>query len=205
MADTAISGLTAAGNLELDELIEIVQSATNKKLDLASLLHPAFIYQNADRTLTSSTAQQKLFDQVANGTLTLPSTGLYEWDALIYLTGMSATSGNGAMSIIGGGSAVLGGQLMHAVGIDNTAPGTAGAQGGAAVQGASAFTTNMITAGTGTAMGVRVSGLFKCTTVGTIIPSIALQTAAAATLKAGSFFRIRKVAENGVFSRGAWS
>ena len=50
-----------------------------------------------------------------------------------------------------------------------------------------------------------VSGLFDVSTGGTLIPSIALVTASAATVKAGSFFECQRVGDTGAAASGGWS
>lgn len=166
-------------------------------------LFESWIKQAADRTLTNSVAEQKLFDQVANGTLTLP-TGTYFFRAIIYLTTMSGTSGNLAFDPIGAGTAVGATFLWHSNGLDNTTPTTAAAQGGA-IHPTQQSTGNIVTAATGTAMGAIIFGTFRITTAGTIIPSISLTTAAAAVVKAGTFFGICRMSEQNVHSVGAWT
>lgn len=205
MASTKISALTASTSLDGTEIVPLSAGGANEGAPVSQVHAGALIYLNADYTLTSSTAQQKLFNTTTNGALTISNTGLYEFEAQIYLTTMSTTSGNGVFSLIGAGTATLAGQLMGAVGIDATTPATAAAQGGAFIQAASVFTTNMVTAGTGTAMGVTIKGVFKVTATGTIIPSIALTTANAAVVKAGSWYRCKMLAPASTYSVGAWS
>lgn len=166
-------------------------------------LFESWIKQAADRTLTNSAAEQKLFDQTANGTLTLP-TGTYFFRCILYLTTMSGTSGNLAFDPIGAGTAVGATFLWYSVGIDNTTPTTAAAQGGA-IHPTQQSTGNIVTAATGTAMGALIEGTFRITTAGTIIPSVSLTTAAAAVVKAGTFFGICRLAEQNVHSVGAWT
>lgn len=57
---------------------------------------------------------------------------------------------------------------------------------------------------TGVTMGARITGTFRVTTAGTIIPSISLVTAAAAVVIAGSCFRIWRAGAENVNSVGAW-
>lgn len=208
MADTKISDLSPASALDGSELFAIVQGSGDASLlldDLAQFCDArAFCYLNADYTLASSTSSQKLFNTTTNGRLTLSETGLYRVRGMVYLTGMSGTSGNGSISIIGAGTATLGGQLMQAHGVDASAPTTAAARGGNFALGANSFTTNSVTAATGTAMAAEICGIFKCTATGTIIPSIALVTAAAAVVKAGSWIEFEKIAAASVYSRGGW-
>jgi hypothetical protein len=205
MADTKISALTAATVAAPANEFAINEAGTSKRLTAALLkefCHSDWIRQAASRVLTSVGTEQKLFDSVANGTLTL-TTGVYFFDAVVYITGLSATSGNTAFDILGAGSAVLGDVLYHAVGIDGAA-GTAAAQtGSTAIQGQSP--ASIVTAGTATAVAFSLRGTFECTTAGTIIPSVTLVTAAAGTVAAGSFFRIQRVAAINAVSVGAWT
>lgn len=206
MPDTKISALTAATFLDGAEELPLAQSGANEKATVSQVIGGAYVVLQSDYTLTSTTASQKLFNATTNGALQLTS-GIYHFDAFISITGMSGTTGNGAFSIIGAGSANIATArtVMHAVGIDATTTGTPAAQGGAFVQAANAFTTNTVTAGTGTAMGVRISGVIDVTVAGTIIPSIALQTASAAVVKAGSFFRIQRIGNTATATLGNWS
>jgi len=76
-----------------------------------------WIQQNATYTLTSSTSPQRLFNASSNGSLTLPI-GTYRYESLIYLSSMSATTGNGAFGILGAGTASIASALSQAVGVD---------------------------------------------------------------------------------------
>ena len=155
----------------------------------------------ADYTLTSQTAAQKLFNFSANGALTL-STGRYLFRAIIYLTGMSATSGNAAFSFAG--TATLANILYHVTGIDNSSPLNAGTRTGSASV-TSASVASMVSAATGTGMVAIIEGMVNVTVTGTVIPSIALVTAAAAIVKAGSFFECIRVGDTGSNTQGSWS
>jgi hypothetical protein len=130
--------------------------------------------------------------------------GVYRFRTLIYLTGMDATSGNGTFSLLGAGTATIGRVLYHAWGADNSTPlGNAARTGSASVTAGSA--ANVLTAGTGTGMIADVSGVFDLTVAGTLIPSIALTNAAAATVMAGSFFECQRVGDTGVSASAGWS
>jgi hypothetical protein len=204
MADTKISALTADTYLDGSEELPVAAGGSTLKVTAAQLAAGLFCRLNADYTLTSQTGAQKLFNASANGALTLP-TGTYEVEAVISITGMSATSGNGAFGLLGAGTAVLANQEISAVGLDSTTQVTGAANGGGVLNQVSAFTTNTVTAGTGTAMGFTIKGMFDVTTTGTIIPSIALVTAAAAVVKKGSFFKVRKIAAAATTTLGNWS
>ena len=163
-----------------------------------------FIYLNADYTLTSTTAMQKLFDTTTNGRFDLPA-GIYTFDSFIYMTGMSATSGNGEFSMLGAGTATIGTILMASVGRDgnNVTANTASTLSGS-ITNNTKFSSRTATAGAGTQLYFTASGVAKCTTAGTIVPSFELNDAAAAVVKAGSYFRIRRLADATTYSAGAW-
>lgn len=182
----------------------VIRSATNSGANAVSVPLVNYLYQNADYTLTSTTTEQKLFDQTTNGALSLP-TGFYRFACWFYLTTMSATSGNAAFDPIGGGTAVCSDFAYDSYGLDNnTQPNAV-----LAISGVGSVTqqssVNVVLAGTGTGMRVRLQGVFRIDTAGTIIPSITLVTAAAAVCKAGSNFIIEKIGEVGENTVGNWS
>jgi hypothetical protein len=162
-----------------------------------------WLMQTADYTLTSSVSEQRLFNTTANGRLTLP-TGIYEFECLLYLTTMSATSGNMAFDPIGAGTAVADRFGYGTFGIDNTSPLNAGTMTGSFTVSQQSV-ASVVSAGTGTGMAALIKGLFRVSTGGTIIPSGTLVTANAAVVKAGSFFKIAKIGESSETSLGAWT
>lgn len=155
----------------------------------------------ADYALTSTTAVQKLFNWSPNGALQLAA-GYYLFKCIYVITGMSATSGNAAFNLLGAGTATLGTVLFNADGIDSTNPTTAGTSTGSASQ-TTASVASIVTAGTGTAMRVAINGAFQVTATGTIVPSVALVTASAAVVKAGSLFTCEWLGAGN--ATGSWS
>lgn len=155
----------------------------------------------APYVLTSATAQQRLFNWSANGAVTL-ETGVYSFEIGFLITGMSATSGNAQFGILGAGTATLatyrvGGVTGEVSAITGNASFlTTGAPNAAA---------GIAVAGTATQLMANLFGTFDVTAPGTLIPSISLTTAAAASVSTGSFFRCRKIGETGVATGGAWS
>lgn len=161
------------------------------------------IYQNANYTLSNVGTEQKIFNQSTNGALNL-ATGTYRFTCMLYITGMSTTTGNAAFDIDGAGTAVIGTTLYQAFGIDSNTPTSTGTQGGSwAITPQTG--TNMVSGGTGTAMAATIHGVFEVTTAGTIIPSITLTTAAAAVVNAGSFFECYSIGDTSVGFIGDWS
>lgn len=218
MADTKISDLTAASALTGTEEFPCADgTATTKAATAAQVrtyvltaaatdgMSPPFSLIRADssRALTNATGDQKVFNSPTNGALTL-ATGTYLFEALIAITGMSATSGNAYFDLIGAGTATLGTILYHTVGRDNALDAAGGALGGTAST-AAQTNANAVTAGTGTSMWMWVRGTFECTATGTVIPTIGLQTAAAATLAAGSYFLAQRIGDTTLTSVGDWA
>jgi hypothetical protein len=160
------------------------------------------IRQDASRTLPNDTNENAIFNSVTNGRITL-ETGTYFFKGMIYVTGMSATSGNALIDVLGAGTATAGTWLWQAWGIDNSTLTNAGTKTGA-------FTitqqsvASIVTAGTGTGMAVQIEGTVEITGAGTMIPSIDQVTAAAATLAAGSYFCINRIGSTSMTSVGQW-
>lgn len=162
------------------------------------------IRADATRTFTSNTTQQAIFTTPAGGTLTL-ETGTYLFEGLIAMTSMSATSGNGKFSLIGAGTATLGDILWQAFGHDNASQTTGAAAGGMWSVIATQTAANVVTAATGTALSFLVKGTFIVTVAGTIIPSFAQTTAAAAVVSIGSYFKCNRIGSTSVTSVGQWT
>ena len=163
-----------------------------------------FIRQHANRAaFTSNTSQQAIFDSVTNGTLTL-ATGAYVFEAVVAQNTMSATSGNGKFSLIGAGGATLAVVLQQFVTSD-IAIDTTSSAGGSWTQSATQTATNIGTASTATTLSFIAKGSFEVTVAGTIIPSFAQTTAAAAVVLAGSYFRCTRISAATAVSVGAWT
>lgn len=153
-------------------------------------------------TLANSTSAQKLFNSSTNGAVTL-ETGVYEFTAMIHITTMSATSGNGALSLAG--TATLANILFQVWGIDNSSPFAAGNRSGSAAN-TTATPASALIAGTGTALVAQWQGQFDVTASGTVIPSIALVTGTGTdSVRPGSFFMLRRIGDTGTTTRGSWS
>lgn len=152
-------------------------------------------------TLTSTTSQQKLFNLgTSSGGAVLLEAGIYKTRIQLYITSMSTTAGNGTFSILGAGTATLGKSMQHSVGIDSATPTNTSTQTGA--WSINTVTNNMATNATGPAMAVTIEGILHVTVAGTVIPSIALTTAAAAVVNAPSYVVFDKLADLGTTTIG---
>jgi len=188
-----------AGAFEmLDDTLYATPEAGNRGVMVAE----HWIRQASSRVLTSTTAEQKLFNAVTNGALNL-ATGTYFFEGLASISGLSATSGNGAFDILGAGTAVLGDVLYHSVGVDGNTATAATQTGSTMIQGQSP--ASMQTAGVGTTWNFSLRGTFEVTTAGTIIPSVSLVTAAAGTVAAGTYFKVHRVGAINAVSVGDWN
>lgn len=207
MADTKLSAIAT----KITTLVKAVRYAisdgttTNKYSDLeqlASWINGFRMVRIATaRTLANQTAAQAIFD-AANDTLTLP-VGVYVFEGVIVLSAMSATTGNSQFQLLGAGNAVLAGIVFHIVGVDGASATTATQTGSTAVTASSPASAS--TAGTGTGQTINVRGSFEVTTAGTLIPSIALVTAAAAVVAAGSYLRFNRVLDNNAQASEDWA
>lgn len=161
------------------------------------------IRADATRTFTSNTSQQAIFTTPSNGRLTL-ETGVYFFEGLISMDTMSGTSGNGKWSLIGAGTASLGAILQQVHGQD-IALDSISASSGVSLATATVTATNTSTANASTVYTFTVKGTFEVTGAGTIIPSFAQTTAAAAVVKIGSFFMCWRGGSTSMTSVGQWS
>lgn len=160
------------------------------------------IRQDSTYTLTSQTAAQQLFNASTNGRATL-ETGLYEFDIVVALTSMSATSGNATFDLAG--TATLGSILWRGIGRDVAADGATGTYAGSWSADATLVAAPLVTAGTATSAFFEIEGTFEVTAAGTVQPRILLQTAAAAVVSAGSYMRLRKLSTSTSFATfGRW-
>lgn len=141
----------------------------------------------ANYTLTSVTTAQKLFNWSTNGALTLAA-GTYRFTCSLLLTSMSTTSGSAKFDLKGAGSAVFGKMSMQ----DFGSRGTVAVGGTTATSGTASDVPTcggaLASVATSAALRASIHGTFEITTAGTIIPSIALDVAAAAVVNAGSYF-----------------
>lgn len=204
--------------VDADELPVVDSAASNglKKLTWANLKAtlatyflvddgtrgPAIYGQLAvDYTLTSTTAVQKLFNWSANGAVALP-TGRYRFSTFFLVTSMSTTSGNGTFSLLGAGTATLANVIYDAVGVDSATNPVA--RSGSQSQ-TETSPVQLVLASPGALLAARVTGFFNVTGTGTIIPSIALTTAAAAVVEDGSYFECVRLGPTGSATQGTWT
>lgn len=162
----------------------------------------SYIRTDSAYTLQNVGTAQQIFSNPANGRLTL-ETGTYLFEALISLSGMSATSGNALFSILGAGGASIGSVLYMSSGVDSAA-GSAGA-GGFSGNISSSSPASAVPAGTATGLQLACRGTFEITVAGTIVPSLTLVTAVGtAVVAVGSYFKCDRIGSTTAVSVGLW-
>jgi len=208
MADTKISNLpTDIVTLSAGDKFPVADDsdltadtyATALEIKTYCLSDTSLIRTNANYALANSSTSQVLFP--SPNTLTL-TTGSYIFDSVLYFAGMSATSGNALFDIKGAGTVSMPYVTMQCFGIDGV--GTAANQTGTWST-SSASAANMVSASTATTLFVRARGYFAIDAAGTIIPSVTLQTASAASLSIGSFLSVTRLGTTSLTNIGAWS
>jgi hypothetical protein len=160
-----------------------------------------FLIQDSSRTLTSTTNVQAIFGGTVSSSINLKGSTTYFFECLLHLTNMSATSGNCGFSIIGAGTATFNSSNFHVIGFDVSTL-TSGAAGSGTFAATSSNSGNILSAGTGTSMAAMIKGVMRVNAAGTIIPSINLTTANAATVNANTYFRCYPIGDNGVTAPG---
>ena len=163
------------------------------------------IYNGTTYTLNSVTTAQKLFNTSTNGTITLP-TGIFEFECLIALTGLSSTSGNVSFLMVAGASSpATFTELWLGSGV--RANGT-GAISISSINGGwrADNTANGIAISSATTSVASVAkGVLRVTVAGTIQPQIQLSQAAAAVVSAGTYIKITQIGNTSTQTIGNWS
>lgn len=188
-----------AGAIEKDaENIYMTTDAGNR--GYVPITH--LIRQDSAYTLTSTTAAQQVFNASTNGRITL-ETGCYKFQALIAMTAMSATSGNLTFDLAGG-TATLGSIIWLCAGRDAASDAGTGTWQGSYSTDNTLATAPLYTAGTATTSISWLNGTFEVTAAGTVQLRVLLQTAAAASVTAGSYMEITRIGSTTRTTVGEW-
>ena len=154
-------------------------------------------------SLGNTTGFQPVFNNPSKLTV---SAGIYRFSCILYITGMSATSGNCSFTIVNGaGAATLSGPLFRAIGIDGS--------GAVATQTGTWSTTagtpgNIVTATTTTSLFAKIEGWFRIATggEGIIQPAIGLSNlSTTAIVNEPTFFSVTRVCDESVTNIGNWT
>lgn len=163
-----------------------------------------FVILDADNTMTSQTTAQPIFDGgggSATGAVDVP-TGLYEFEMLIHLTGISATSGTVEFSF--DGTSTRNSFIWKSSGgryADVAAPNVLIGRFYSSRQ---AFAITLSNASTVTTGWYYITGMMRISAAGTVIPSLRTSVAAAAVVKQNSYFKLNKLGTNTASNVGRW-
>lgn len=170
------------------------------------LPHIYWVRANSNLNLPNDTNLNPLFAGASGltaGSVTLP-TGSYSYSGLIYITSMSTSIGNALISLIGAGTATMANAVIHAVGIDGSNPQNAGNQNGTITLGTATGSAVVAATSSGT-LAISISGGFRITSSGSVIPSVQQANASAAVLQAGSRMEINYLGPHSVDHQGGWT
>jgi len=208
-APISLAGLTAATYLDGTELTLSETGGTQKSIAASAFLAGAFTQITAASfpLNSSTTALQKIFNGSTNGAVTLIA-GTYVVDMLLQITGMSGVSGNMGIDIQGAGTASIFtgmSNFIDIIGIDSATAGVAAARNGTTIATTlSGITAPVVIATTAVAATIRLHALIHIN-AGTLIPSVSLTTASAASVANGSYIRFVRVGAGNVATVGNWS
>jgi hypothetical protein len=205
----SLAGLTAATYLDGTELTLSETGGTQKSIAASAFLAGAFTQiTTASFPLNSgTTALQKIFNGSTNGAVTLIA-GTYVVDMLLQITGMSGVSGNMGIDIQGAGTASIFtgmSNFIDIIGIDSATAGVAAARNGTTIATTLfGITAPVVIATAAVAATIRLHALIHIN-AGTLIPSVSLTTASAASVANGSYIRFVRVGAGNVATVGNWS
>ncbi|MEY3386661.1 MAG: hypothetical protein RIR53_1472 [Bacteroidota bacterium] len=163
-----------------------------------------FVILDADNTLTSTTTAQAIFDGgggSATGAIDLPA-GMYEFEMLIHLTSLSATSGSVSFSF--GGTATRPSLIWRSFGAKPADVAAPNGSVGNYLHNRYAVVDPLSVATTNTAAWYHVTGIIRIGVAGTLIPNITLSVASAGVVKKDSYFKINRLGANGATNVGRW-
>lgn len=153
-----------------------------------------FLIQQSDRTLTSNTSAQNIFDVgiSGSGAITLLANSTYHFEMEMSMTGLSTTSGTISLSFDAGTANIT---LFKA----NVMASKATLNNNSTMQHTFMESTSVnpiVNASTVATAKVFVSGVLVCTTAGTFIPRVTMSQASASSVKAGTHLKMERLGSN---------
>lgn len=158
----------------------------------------------ADRTGSDVDTAQAVFGSGADA-LTLAADTTYEFEALYWITRAAGTTSHTTAVLFGGDATFV--SLAYLAQVTNP---TVNTLANVQQQMASSATAQTLTAANTSAtenLMIRLKGIIRCDAGGTLIPQFKYSAApgGAPTVKANSFFKVRKIGTDTVATVGAWA
>lgn len=168
-----------SGTIEFDGALWYTTTAAGRGVSPSTY----FMKNTAALTGVTGTSLQPMFHTSTNGALTLP-VGVYEFECLLELSNLSATSGTVSFGFGGTASISALDSKYQALATKAATPGAA------TFLLSSTFGMNAITpATTGTTCQAWIKGVFHVATAGTIIPSFSVGVSTTPSVGFSSFFK----------------
>jgi len=187
VTDSEKSFLVTASGKDIADYAKTSELVTKADKDL-------FLFQQLDRTLTSNTSAQDIFDVGVggDGSITLDADSTYHFEMELSMTGLSTTAGIISLSFDAGTVGVgifKASSVAKKAGFGNASP----------PQFVFFDTTSVlpVTASTNVATAnIFVSGIIVCTTTGTFKPRVTMSQASASTVQKGAHLIMSKLGSN---------
>ena len=173
------------GSQSNQEMLSAVDANFDDLFDLVQIL-------DADYTFVATVSAQQLLNASPNGALNVRP-GLYEFECMFDMTGLSTASSTFGFAL--GGSATLDSQKWQATANKATLATAAASQSTVNI----AANVALATATTNAVGWAYICGVFRVSSIGTVIPQVSFSTVATGgtipTVKKNSFFRAKKLSE----------
>jgi hypothetical protein len=186
-----------AGAMEFDGVCFYNTAITNTRQVSAS---PQCITQTTTRTLTTSTAAQKIFNATTNGAVTVGS-GTYFWECQFAVTGLSSATKNVGFGLAGGAT------FTQKFWCRGRPLGSLTTPTGTQLVYCTALSTLVVPASTLSTVVINAYGRVIVTASGTIIPSLQIsnQNSTAAVVANNAYFNIWPIGSSVFAFVGNWS
>lgn len=193
---TAISEALTTAETYTDNALENYYTKTESDTSLALKAdNSIFLFQQADRTLTSNTSAQDIFDVGISGNagaLNLLANTTYHFEMELSMTGLSSTSGTISISFDAG---TVGVATFKASSVAKKA-GFGNASTPQFVFFDSTASVPVVASNSFTTANVFISGTIVTSTAGTFRPRVTMSVASASTVQKGAHLIVNKLGSN---------
>lgn len=197
-----LTSIAGSGTIEYDGTVFYTSPTSSQRGVLPSM---PFVCLQSDYVALNSAAAQKVFDTPSSGSITLPSSTTYMFEALYFISRSAGTTSH-TTAVLFGGTATLNSitylaeastSTTNVLGAVNRIIGTG--VGAVVVTGAVSTSTEIIT--------IKLTGTLRTNASGTIIPQFQFSAipGGAPTVLRNSYFRLTPMGTSSVTSVGNWA